>query len=62
MFADVLTNAAGRSKGCGIVEFSNPDEARKAIETLNDKEFLGRPIFIREVGIFDWSWTSPLYH
>ncbi|KAI9010157.1 hypothetical protein DFJ74DRAFT_711176 [Hyaloraphidium curvatum] len=48
VFADVLTNAMGRSKGCGVVEFATPEEAKKAIETLNDKQLMGRPVFIRE--------------
>lgn len=51
--ADVLINAMGRSKGCGVVEFASADDAKKAMETLNDKELMGRPVFIREVG---WCW------
>jgi len=37
-----------RSKGCGIVEFSNADDAQHAIASLNDTELLGRLIFVRE--------------
>jgi RNA recognition motif-containing protein len=51
VFADVLTNAMGRSKGCGVVEYATEEEAKKAIETLSDKQFMGRPIFVREVGL-----------
>jgi len=38
----------GRSKGCGLVEFSTPTEAAKAIEMLHDSELKGRLIFVRE--------------
>ncbi|KAM0755102.1 RNA-binding domain-containing protein [Meredithblackwellia eburnea MCA 4105] len=38
----------GMSKGCGVVEYSTPDEAQKAIRELNDQTLLGRPLFIRE--------------
>ena len=38
----------GRSKGCGIVEFSTPEEAQEAIKTLTDTEIKGRMIFVRE--------------
>jgi len=51
IYADVMTEGGkggGRSKGCGIVEFEKPSEAKWAIENLNDTEISGRPIFIRE--------------
>ncbi|ELR15584.1 uncharacterized protein ACA1_164640 [Acanthamoeba castellanii str. Neff] len=34
--ADVFIDETGRSKGCGIVEYSTPEEAQNAIKTLND--------------------------
>jgi len=46
--ADVMTDASGRSKGCGIVEFASASDARNAIATLNDTEIDGRLIFVRE--------------
>ncbi len=46
--ADVMQDNSGRSKGCGIVEFSTAREANKAIQTLNDTELKGRKIFVRE--------------
>ena len=46
--ADVFTGADGRSKGCGIVEFSAPEEAAHAIRTLNDTMLNDRKIFVRE--------------
>lgn len=47
--ADVMQDSAtGRSKGCGIVEFSSAREADEAIRTLHDSELRGRKIFVRE--------------
>lgn len=46
--ADVMEDASGRSKGCGIVEFSNTQDAENAIEQLNDSDLDGRLIFVRE--------------
>ena len=34
-----------------IVEFSQPEDAQKAITTLSDTDLKGRPVFIREVSI-----------
>ncbi|CAG8823267.1 21852_t:CDS:2, partial [Racocetra persica] len=48
VFADVLVQPNGMSKGCGVVEYRTPEDARRAIETLNDTQLLGRPVFIRE--------------
>lgn len=47
-FADVLMGNDNRSKGCGIVEFENPQEAADAINKLHNSELDGREIFIRE--------------
>ncbi|CAM9195112.1 unnamed protein product, partial [Sphacelaria rigidula] len=46
--ADVMRDASGRSKGCGIVEYRTPMEAQTAITTLLDTELKGRLIFVRE--------------
>lgn len=46
--ADVLTSYDGRSKGCGIVEYSSVEEAQKAVEELNNTELMERQIFVRE--------------
>lgn len=32
-----------------VVEYSNPEDAQRAIAELNDKTLMGRPLFIREV-------------
>ncbi|MCE7936710.1 RNA-binding protein [Candidatus Saccharibacteria bacterium CPR2] len=39
---------SGRSKGFGFVEFSNDDEAKKAINDLNGQEMSGRAIVVNE--------------
>ena len=46
--ADVLTESGGRSKGCGIVEFTSAADAERAIRTMQDTELLGRRILVRE--------------
>ncbi len=46
--ADVLLGHDGRSKGCGVVEYQNADDARTAIRKLNDGVLMGRPVFVRE--------------
>lgn len=38
----------GRSKGFGFVEYANGDDAAKAVEMFNGKEFEGRNIFVSE--------------
>lgn len=39
---------AGRSAGFGFVEMSNDDEARKAIEMFDGKDFNGRSLRVNE--------------
>lgn len=46
--AEVITEFSGRSKGCGIVEYSSESEAQEAISSLTDTELKGRMIFVRE--------------
>jgi RNA recognition motif-containing protein len=46
--ADILEQANGRSKGCGIVEYQKPADARRAVEILNNSELNGRIIYVRE--------------
>ena len=43
-----MEEAGGRSKGCGLVEYAQVEEAQRAISTLNDTELKGRTIFVRE--------------
>jgi RNA recognition motif-containing protein len=47
--AKVITDReTGRSKGFGFVEMSNDDEAKAAIEKLNNAELDGRAITVNE--------------
>jgi RNA recognition motif-containing protein len=47
--AIVITDKmSGRSKGFGFVEFSTEEEAAKAIEMFNGKDFEGRRITVSE--------------
>ena len=47
--ATVITDRdSGRSKGFGIVEMSNDDEARKAIDQLNGTTLGSRQIIVNE--------------
>jgi RNA recognition motif-containing protein len=39
---------SGRSKGFGFVDMPNDDEARKAIDAMNDQPFKGRTIKVNE--------------
>ncbi|RPD60217.1 RNA-binding domain-containing protein [Lentinus tigrinus ALCF2SS1-7] len=48
LFAEVLITPTGVSKGCGIVEFGNQEDAQRAIRELSEQLLLGRPVFIRE--------------
>jgi len=48
LYAQVMTEPDGRSKGCGIVEYQTPQEAQDAIANLTDTELKGRMIFVRE--------------
>ena len=49
VFAEVMQeNGTGRSKGCGVCEFKNEQDAQKAIAELNDTDLKGRMIFVRE--------------
>lgn len=39
---------SGRSKGFGFAEMPNDDQAKQAIESLNDSEFEGRRMILKE--------------
>ncbi len=40
----ITDNFSGKSKGFGFIEMSSQEEAEKAINELNETEFLGRPL------------------
>ena len=43
--ADVISDReTGRSRGFGFVEMSTPEQAQKAIQTLNDQPLVGRAV------------------
>lgn len=44
----IFDRMTGRSKGFGFVEMSTPEEASKAIEMFDGKDFDGRRIIVNE--------------
>jgi len=47
--AVVITDRqSGRSRGFGFVQMSTDEEAKKAIEMFNGKDFEGRPLVVNE--------------
>ena len=44
----IMDKYTGRSRGFAFVEMSSDDEARKAIETLNNQSLDNRPIVVNE--------------
>ena len=44
----VLDRETGRSKGFGFVEMTNDEEAGQAIDQMNGKPFMGRPMTVNE--------------
>ncbi len=48
MLYDPFMGSLFRSRGYAIVEYETVDQAKKAIDELNDIEILERKIFVRE--------------
>lgn len=44
----VMDKMTGRSRGFGFVEMATEEEAKKAIEMLNESDLDGRKIFVSE--------------
>lgn len=44
----IMDKMSGRSKGFGFVEMSSDEEAQKAIEAMNGKDFGGRSLTVNE--------------
>lgn len=44
----IIDKMTGRSKGFGFVEMANEDDAKKAIEMWNGKDFEGRTLTVNE--------------
>jgi len=44
----IIDKMSGRSKGFGFVEMSSDEEAQKAIEAMNGKDFGGRTLTVNE--------------
>jgi cold-inducible RNA-binding protein len=44
----IMDRDTGRPKGFGFVEMSNEAEAKKAIESMNGKDFMGRTLNVNE--------------
>ena len=44
----IMDKMTGRSKGFGFVEFASDDDATKAIDMFNGKDFGGRSITVNE--------------
>ena len=50
-FVELFEDEAGKSMGCGLVEYASPEEAKKAIEQLNDSKISGREIKVKAVSL-----------
>lgn len=47
--AVVITHKdTGRSRGFGFVEFEKEEDAKKAVDMFNDKDFQGRKLVVNE--------------
>lgn len=44
----IMDNYTGRSKGFGFVEMPESDEAKRAIDSLNDTDFYGKNLVVNE--------------
>ena len=49
----IMDKMSGRSKGFGFVEFASDDDAQKAIDLWNGKDFSGRTLTVNEARPMD---------
>lgn len=46
-FAEIFNDENNKSRGCGIVEFRDPGDAGKAVETMNRHDINGRELVVK---------------
>lgn len=47
-FVEMFMDESGKARGCGIVEFKDPESVQKAMEKMNRYELNGREIVVKE--------------
>lgn len=47
-FVELFMDESGKPRGCGIVEFKDPESVQKAMEKMNRYELSGREIVVKE--------------
>lgn len=57
---EVFTGNDGRSRGCGVVEFENADDAKEAIKEYEGYQHEGRKIHVREDAMADSTYEEQL--
>lgn len=47
-YVELFSDESGKPRGCGIVEFKDPDNVEKALEKMNRYEINGRELVVKE--------------
>lgn len=50
-FVELFVDEDDKPRGCGIIEFANPDLAKEAVEKMHRYELKGRKLVVKEVSI-----------